>query len=461
MPDLPSLWGRTQAAGTVARRFAIDERRRLILDSLKGATTLGGRREELRNLNVAVLAGSQLAAMIALIELDGWASRIVLCPPDLDERMVPSILTEAGVAAIVSDRPLTDFGAGGPPVFVMGEPAGSESQDGPDLPTEWILFTSGTSGRPKLVVHTLHTLTGAIATSPATGIGAVWSTFYDIRRYGGLQILLRALVGGGSIVFSSPGEAPGAFIDRAALAGVSHISGTPSHWRRALLGPLASAFSPQYVRLSGEPADQAILDKLREVFPGAQVAHAFASTEAGVGFAVNDGRAGFPADLVGSVPDEVELNVCESTLRIRSPRTALRYLSVDAGTLADEENFVDTKDVVELRDGRYYFVGRRDGVINVGGLKVHPEEVEAIINQHPSVQLSLVRSRPSPIVGAIVVADVVAYAPPGDRAAAKQLETEILKACRAVLPWYKVPTAIRFVTAIAVSAAGKLARAGA
>ena len=69
--------------------------------------------------------------------------------------------------------------------------------------------------------------------------------------------------------------------------------------------------------------------------------------------------------------------------------------------------------MVELRGDRYYFVGRRDGVINVGGLKVHPEEVEAVINRHPRVQMSLVRARKNPFTGAVVVADVVAKCEPG------------------------------------------------
>ena len=55
--------------------------------------------------------------------------------------------------------------------------------------------------------------------------------------------------------------------------------------------------SPEYVRLSGEVADQAVLDNLRAAYPHARIAHAFASTEAGVAFDVNDGLAGFPAEL--------------------------------------------------------------------------------------------------------------------------------------------------------------------
>ena len=70
------------------------------------------------------------------------------------------------------------------------------------------MLTSGTTGVPKIVGHTLEGLTGAIvADGPARGTPPVWATFYDIRRYGGLQIFLRAIIGGGSMVLSEPGEA--------------------------------------------------------------------------------------------------------------------------------------------------------------------------------------------------------------------------------------------------------------
>ena len=101
---------------------------------------------------------------------------------------------------------------------------------------------------------------------------------------------------------------------------VTHISGTPSHWRRALMSPSAHRISPEYVRLSGEIADQAILDHLRAFYPAARITHAFASTEAGVAFAVGDGLAGFPASLVGQRDAAVELRVEGGTLRIRSAR---------------------------------------------------------------------------------------------------------------------------------------------
>jgi acyl-coenzyme A synthetase/AMP-(fatty) acid ligase len=110
-----------------------------------------------------------------------------------------------------------------------------------------------------------------------------------------------------------------------------------------------------------------------------------------------------------------------------------------------------------LHDGRYHFVGRRGGIINIGGLKVHPEEVEAAINRHPSVRMSLVKARRNPITGAVVVADVVVNSPTAGHDA-DALKGEILEGCRATLARHKVPATIRFVAALEVGAAGKLAR---
>jgi len=226
----------------------------------------------------------------------------------------------------------------------------------------------------------------------------------------------------------------------------------------------AGLLKPVYVRLSGEIADQALLDSLRTAFPEARIAHAFASTEAGVAFDVNDGLAGFPADFIGGEHGAVDLKVVDGTLRIRSRRNAVRYLGAAVGAIISSDGFVDTGDLVELQGDRYYFRGRVGGVINVGGLKVHPEEVEAVLNADARVRMSLVRARRNPITGAIVVADVVladpeAAAPSPE--AAERVKSELLNACRHALPAHKVPTSLRFVPALEITAAGKLVRPGA
>ena len=449
------MWQQTAEAGPLGRRFLLDEHARVGLDSLAGATIFGAQRERLRGESVVLATGTQLATTLALLELDGLARRIVLCPPDLGPQHLPGVMATAGARIVVSDRPMPDLQASGATCIAPGAPVAAGTIAA-GAASEWALFTSGTTGPPKMAIHSLRSLTGAIARTTNAAGDRVWSTFYDIRRYGGLQILLRALIGGGSMVLSGADEPVSDFLARAAAAGVTFLSGTPTHWRRALLSPAARAIAPRDVRLSGEMADQAILDKLRQTYPAARVAHAFASTEAGVAFEIADGQAGFPAALIGEERAGITLRVQDDTLRIRSPRAAGRYLGENMEPIADEEGFVDTKDLVDLRDGRYHFAGRKDGVINVGGLKVHPEEVEAVINRHPGVEMSLVKARRSPIIGAIVVADIVLADP---AAAAKQVEAEILDLCRDTLAAHKVPATVRFVPALDVTPAGKLRRA--
>src|SRR5437016_13822285 len=114
-------------------------------------------------------------------------------------------------------------------------------------PTEWVLLTSGTTGAPKMIAHTFASLTAAITSDSRRSTGVIWGTFYDIRRYGGLQIFLRAVLGSGSFVLSHAGESTGDFLVRLGRDGMTHVSGTPSHWRRVLMSPHARAIAPQYV----------------------------------------------------------------------------------------------------------------------------------------------------------------------------------------------------------------------
>ena len=224
------------------------------------------------------------------------------------------------------------------------------------------------------------------------------------------------------------------------------------------MSPAAKLMAPDYIRLSGEIADQALLDQLRLFYPQARVSHAFASTEAGVAFDIKDVLSGVGPDVINHTPG-VEMKIEHETLRIRSDRTASRYLNQECRPLKDKDGFVDTGDVLELRGDRYHFVGRRDGVINVGGLKVHPEEVEEVINRHPHVRMSLVRTRKNPIMGSLVIADVVLEAAPQTGSTDDySIQLDILSLCRKALSAHKVPVSINFVSTLAVAETGKLIR---
>jgi acyl-CoA synthetase (AMP-forming)/AMP-acid ligase II len=457
-----SLWNFLAASGAKIGAAFHGRAASVALSDLAVGSTFGPALESLRDRSLLIATHEQLATALALIELDGVARRMVLCTPDLTREQLQSIAAIAQADVIVQDAGSAATSLASVLSHVVTPlPMRGPIQRRTSAATEWILLTSGTTGSPKLVVHTLHSLAGALTLLPPSDAPSIWSTFYDIRRYGGLQIFLRAVLSGSALVLSSADEPTREFLVRAAAAGVTHISGTPSHWRRALMSGEAAALEPRYVRLSGEVADQTVLDNLRAVYPNARIAHAFASTEAGVAFDVNDGLAGFPASLLDDPSGQIELKIVDDTLRIRSRRTAARYLGGSGPeALAGDDGYVDTGDMVELVDGRYYFRGRRGGVINVGGLKVYPEEVESVLNADPRVRMSLVRARRNPITGSVVVADVVLANPGSTDTAgtADVIRSDLLAACRRVLPAHKIPAMLRFVPALDFTASGKLVR---
>lgn len=411
---------------------------------------------DFRDRSVLLATPDQLTSAMAMIQLDGVARRVVLCLPDVSPADVQAIAAVAEIDVAVIGEHTANVDLPGVAV-VRAQPVADQNCPFPvgERRTEWVLLTSGTSGTPKLVLHDMSSLVGAIKPSAKALPSTVWATFYDIRRYGGLQMLLRAVLGGTSMVLSHAHEPIAAHLARLRQGGVTHISGTPSHWRRMLMSGQAGTITPAYVRLSGEIADQSVLDALQAAYPGAGVSHAYASTEAGVGFNVIDGREGFPAAMVDAPNDDVAMTIRDGSLHLRSSRTASRYLGDAHAAIVGADGFVDTGDLVERRGERYHFVGRRGGIINVGGQKVHPEEIETVLNAHPAVQMSLVQGRRNPITGALVVANVVLKR---GHAGTTTLAEDILVHCREALAKHKVPTKLGFVDRLDVSAAGKLAR---
>jgi acyl-coenzyme A synthetase/AMP-(fatty) acid ligase len=444
---MSSLWESISGSGPPAGAFH-GRSGSVGLQAVATGSILDGKLESFRGRSVLLAMQEQLGTALALLELDGVARRVVLCTPDLTPEQLAAVRATAEADIVLES--------------VAAQPRPQGLQRRITESTEWILLTSGTTGVPKLVVHSFESLAGALPRHPASIKPMVWSTFYDIRRYGGLQIYLRAVLSGSPLVLSSAGEPTREFLARAAAAGVTHISGTPSHWRRALMSGDTALIAPEYVRLSGEVADQTVLDNLRAAYPQARVAHAFASTEAGVAFDVNDGLAGFPEAMLGNSANGIDLKVQDGTLWIRSQRNAARYLGQAQAPIIGTEGYVDTGDLVELTNGRFYFRGRKGGVINVGGLKVFPEEVEAVLNADPRVRLSLVKARRNPLTGSLVVAEVVLADGNGsaDASVTDKIKSDLLDACRRSLAAHKVPAQLRFVPALELSGAGKLVRPG-
>src|ERR1700722_4057851 len=233
--NAPSLRGRIADAGP--ERFFLDRAARPCVDHLARGTSFGGRLAELAGRSVVVATSGQLTSALALIELDGVARRLTILPPDTAADHLGPLFAFAEADAVVIDAGTLDHPALDLPVRVVCAPAivQAERLSLPHLPTEWVLLTSGTSGVPKMALHSLASLIAPIGAGQRLDGAVVWGTFYDIRRYGGLQIFLRAIIGGASLVLSCAGEPIADHLARLGRCGVMHLSGTPSHWRRALM----------------------------------------------------------------------------------------------------------------------------------------------------------------------------------------------------------------------------------
>ncbi len=206
---LPSL--RDSVAAGLVPRFFWDRDTSTRFTDLNGGTSFGAALPELANRSVLLATSSQQTTALGLIELDGRARRLAILPPDFESAHLGDVIAAAGIDAIVIDDATPPWSALERPVNVSCAPSivPCDTSTLAGLRTEWILMTSGTTGVPKMVIHDLASLTAAMQTRSAADGAAVWGTFYDIRRYGGLQIFLRAVLGGASLVLSSAGEPVG------------------------------------------------------------------------------------------------------------------------------------------------------------------------------------------------------------------------------------------------------------
>jgi acyl-coenzyme A synthetase/AMP-(fatty) acid ligase len=315
------------------------------------------------------------------------------------------------------------------------------------------LMTSGTSGVPKIAAHTLASLASrarATTDHPANRM-AKWLLTYQPTGFAGLQVILTATLTNGMVV--APAERhPRGFYDAALRWGVTQISGTPTFWRSFLMAGNTASLSLRQITMGGEAADQATLDRVKAAFPNARITHTYASTEAGVVFAVHDALEGFPAAYLDQTAHGIELRIRDGYLEVRTPNRMQGYVSENAQPVLDD-GWLSTTDRCEIVGDRVYILGRADKTINVGGYKVYPLAIEKLILSQPSVAEARVYGVSNPISGALVAADVV-LSPGEDPAAAR---ARILAACREQLASFQVPRVLKIVTAIETGASGKKA----
>src|SRR5256885_11626429 len=143
------------------------------LDELVCGSSLGDGAAELAGRSVLLATSDQLTTALALIELDGIARRIILCPPDLPCDHLSEVITLGEADAVVHGPQGLRFDTRNIALQVTYDAAACNSKMVRRLAsracrcqTEWIMLTSGTTGAPKMVMHTLASLTAAIKIDP-------------------------------------------------------------------------------------------------------------------------------------------------------------------------------------------------------------------------------------------------------------------------------------------------------
>lgn len=399
---------------------------------------------------IAVKLHDPLDVIRALAALDGQVEAVLLLSHALSQEVAVALCRSAGCDVLLQDTVVEN--PHGILSVDMQNILGAKRRADP-LSTIWLMTTSGTTGVPKIIPHTLRSLSRSVYRFPGPE-RPVWGLLYDPTRFAGLQVVLQAIIGGGQLVAVDTSAPLGEQIAGLASHGCTHLSATPTLWRRLLMVPNCQDLHLKQITMGGEIADQSTLNALRRAFPNARVSHIYASTEAGVGFSVTDGLAGFPLSYLEKAPGNVRLSIRDDVLWLCPPVTALQHGS--SGVQVDEEGYVCSGDRVAVKDDRVFFLGRENGLINIGGVKVYPETVEAVVRTVPGVALVQVSAKRSPVTGALVLAQV--QLEPG--VDADMTRQHILQICRANLEREAVPAIIRFVDGFKTNAAGKLMRTG-
>lgn len=302
------------------------------------------------------------------------------------------------------------------------------------------IFTSGTTGQPKKVIHTVGTLTRAVRSAEKYR-EHIWLLAYNPTHMAGLQVFFQAFANKNMLVnaFNKSRDVVFDLIDRYQ---VTHISATPTFYR--LLLPADRSFeNVQRVTLGGEKSGKSLYENISKLFPFAKLNNIYASTEAGSLFAAKGENFQIPSNILD------KCKIIDGELLIH------KSLLGKSDSFIYQNDFYNTGDIVEWVDeseGVFCFVSRKNELINVGGYKVNPNEVEEALCQIEGIEQVHVYGKPNSILGNILCAEVV------KQSCCLLTEIEIRKILSGNLQDFKIPRKFTFVEHLSLTRTGKLKR---
>ena len=368
------------------------------------------------------------------------------------------LMTMADVAAVMDeDRP-------------QEAPAAVESMDGED--PALIVFTSGTTGEPRGVVHACRYLMGQRVQAEhwfgSREGDLAWCTTATGWSKSARNVFLAPWITGAAAVIHDGRFDPAERLDFAEALGVNVLCQAPTEYRmlarRAQLRPL-----PALRRMvsAGESLDPETIAAFKEA-TGLEPADGYGQTETGhvtanlVGEPVSEGSMGkpLPGMDVRIVPNEEADGSGVGELQLRaasSPTFFSRYLDGERF----EGEWWQTGDLVrEDGEGYLYFEGRGDDIILSSGYRIGPTEVEAALLSHPAVADAAAVAAPDPDRGYVVRAIVVLRKDTGDSTSGdEELVRKLQEHCKRETAPYKFPRIVEFIDELPKTSSGKIKRA--
>lgn len=368
-----------------------------------------------------------IALFLALIR-----SEAILVPmADDDAAVIEERLETVGVEAIVDFRagemirPRALSGLGRHPLIDTCVRHGTAGV---------VMFTSGSTGKSKAVLYRADHLLGRF-NGPARQAHRTL-LFLKFDHIGGINTLFAVLSQGGTVVVSRSRQAE-QICQLIESARVTLLPTTPSFLTMLVMSRFYETHdlsSLQVVTYGTEVMPQSTLRAIAQLFPDVKLKQTYGLTELGILSTRSQSNDSKWISLGG---EGVQWKVVEGVLWIKTATPMLGYLN--AASPFDGEGWYNTEDQVEV-DGEYLqFLGRRSEIINVGGEKVYPQEVEDVLLEVPNVAEVLIRGVNNPVTGQTVSAEVVLLEPEDLREFRRRLRAF----CQPRLARYKIPTQVR------------------
>ena len=301
-----------------------------------------------------------------------------------------------------------------------------------------ILFSSGSTGKPKAMIHNFDNLVNHYQNKKEKFMNMIVFLMFD--HIGGLNTLLNILSMGATMIIPKDRNADNVCKIIQDYK-IRVLPSSPTFLNLILMNKSYEKYDLKSLRMityGTEVMPESLLLRLKEVFPKTKLLQTFGTSETGI---ANASSKSSNSTYMKIDDPNLEYKIVDNELWLKSKTQAMGYLNSSMDNFTDDGWF-KTGDLVEITDDGYIkIIGRNKEVINVGGEKVLPNEVESAILSMSEINDVMVYSEPNIITGQTVVCDVVFNIEIKQREAKKLIRIF----CKDKLDTYKIPTKVNIV----------------